>query len=170
MCKKGFRRWRKLKSEWQKQMVKSKSRILIIEDDENIRESLNILLQLSGYKVDKAKNGQEALQKIIDHVYNLALIDINLPDMQGTELLGRLQDKMPDIVKILITGYPCIQNVMKALNEGADAYIKKPFKPEKLIALIEEKLEKQRRAEKMIDVQITDWIKTRTNKSVEKGY
>lgn len=65
------------------------------------------------------------------------------------------------MVKIMVTGYPSLENAMEALNQGAAAYVTKPVKPAKLLALIEEKLEKQRQEENVTENKVTDWIKTR---------
>jgi len=138
--------------------------ILIVEDDTNIRETLNTILQQKGYNTDTAKNGQEAIQKSQTKFFNIALLDIKLPDMEGTKLLTTLHETLPKMVKIMITGYPSLENAVEALNQGADAYIIKPVKPEKLLALIEEKLEKQSQAEKMTEEKVIDWVKTRARK------
>ena len=144
-------------------MTKTKPSILIVEDDANIRETLGAILQ-KGYATDMAKNGQEAIQKSKAKFFNMALLDIKLPDMEGTKLLTTMHETLPKMVKIMITGYPSLENAVEALNLGADAYIMKPIKPEKLLTLIEEKLEKQSQAEKMTEEKVTDWIKTRARK------
>jgi len=145
-------------------LTEKKASILIVEDDTNIRETLNTILQQKGYNTDTAKNGQEAIQKSKAKFFNLALLDIKLPDMEGTKLLTTMHGSLPKMMKIMITGYPSLENAMEALNQGADAYIIKPVKPEKLLELIEEKLEKQRKAEKMTEGKVTEWIKTRARK------
>ena len=81
--------------------------------------------------------------------------------MEGTKLLAKVHDTTPKMVKIMVTGYPSLENAMEALNQGADAYVTKPVKPAKLLALIEEKLEKQSKDEQMTESKVTDWIKTR---------
>ena len=145
-------------------MTESKLRVLIVEDDENIRETMKNILQQRGYETDTAETGREAEQKTKTRFYNLALLDIKLPDMDGTQLLAKLHVNTPKMVKIMVTGYPSLENAMEALNEGADAYVTKPVKPAKLLALIKEKLNEQRQAEKMTEGKVTDWIKTRVNK------
>jgi len=142
-------------------VTKNKISILIVEDDANIRETLSALLQQEGYSTDTAKDGREAIEKTRAKFFNLALLDIKLPDMEGTKLLTAIHEDLPKMVKIIITGYPSLENAIEALNHGADAYIIKPAKPEKLLALIEEKLEEQRQAEKMTEEKVTEWIKTR---------
>ena len=144
-------------------MTESKPRILIVEDDENIRKTMKNILQQKGYETDTAKSGQEAEQKAKTNFYNLALLDIKLPDMEGTQLLAKLHKNKPKMVKIMVTGYPSLENAMEALNQGADAYVTKPVKPAKLLALIKEKLEKQNQDEKMTENKVTDWIKTRAH-------
>jgi DNA-binding NtrC family response regulator len=145
-------------------LTKDKPSILIVEDDTNIRETLSTILQQKGYNTDTAKNGQEALQKSQTKFFNMALLDIKLPDMEGTKLLTTMHETLPKMMKIMITGYPSLENAVEALNQGADAYIIKPVKPEKLLALIEEKLEKQSQAENMTEEKVTEWIKTRARK------
>ncbi len=147
-----------------KQMIEDKPSILIVEDDANIRETLSTILQKKGYNTDTAKNGSEAIQKSKAKFFNMALLDIKLPDTDGTKLLTTMHENLPKMVKIMITGYPSLRNAVESLNYGADAYVIKPVKPEKLLELIEEKLEKQRTTENMTEEKVTDWIKTRVRK------
>ena len=145
-------------------MTKNKPSILVVEDDPNIRETLKTILQQKGYNTDTAKNGKEAIQKSKTKFFNIALLDIILPDIEGTKLLTMIHKNTPKTVKIMITGYPSLENAVKSLNQGADAYLIKPVKPANLLALIEEKLEEQRQAEKMTEGKVTEWIKTRARK------
>jgi len=145
-------------------LTKDKPSILIVEDDTNIRKTLNTVLQQKGYSTDTAENGREAIQKSKAKFFNLALLDIKLPDIEGTKLLTTMHENLPKMVKIMITGYPSLENTVEAVNLGAHAYIIKPVKPEKLIKLIEEKLEEQREAEKTTQEKVTEWIKTRARK------
>jgi len=145
-------------------LTKNRASILVVEDDANIRETLNTILQQNGYSTDTAESGREAIQKSQTKFFNLALLDIKLPDMEGTELLATMHENTPKMVKIMITGYPSLENAVESLNLGADAYAIKPVKPEKLLWLIEEKLEKQRTADEMTEEKVTEWIKTRARK------
>jgi len=121
-------------------LEKAKKRILVIDDDKSILRTFTRILQKNGYEIDIAETGREALEKTETNCYALALIDIRLPDMDGTDLLAKMQKTTRDAVKIMITGFPSLENGVKALDEGADAYLVKPVKPEELLALIEEKL------------------------------
>jgi len=135
-----------------------------VEDDASIRETLSTILQQKGYNTDTAKNGQEAIQKSKAKFFNLALLDIKLPDIEGTKLLTTMHETLPKMTKIMITGYPSLENAVEALNHGATAYIIKPVKPEKLLNLIQEKLEEQSQTEKITEEKVTKWIKTRARK------
>ena len=145
-------------------MNEKKKSILIVEDDKAIIKSLKNILQSEGYSVDTAENGQEAIQKSKEKFFNMVLLDIKLPDMEGTKLLTLMHEALPKMMKIMVTGYPSLENAVEALNLGADAYVMKPIKPEKLLALIEEKLEEQSQAEKMTEGKVTKWIENRVRK------
>ena len=121
-------------------LAKGKSRILVIDDDKSILRTFTRILQKNGYEIDVAETGKEASEKSKKGGYDLALIDIRLPDMDGTDVLVKMQKTMRDAVKIMITGFPSLETGVKALDEGADAYLVKPVKSEELLALIEEKL------------------------------
>jgi DNA-binding NtrC family response regulator len=142
-------------------VTKERPSILIVDDDENICKTLSAILQGKGYNTDTAKNGREAIERSGKKFFNLALLDIRLPDMEGTKLLTMMHEAMPKMVKIMLTGYPSLKNAVEALNLGADAYIIKPVDPEKLIKIIEEKLEKQREAKKISEERVAKWVKTR---------
>jgi len=142
-------------------LIKNKPKILVVEDDVNIRGTLSTILQQKGYNTATARNGQEAIQKSRTEFFNMALLDIKLPDIEGTKLLTMMHENTPKMVKIMITGYPSLENAVEALNHGADAYIIKPVKPEKLLALVEKKLKEQSQAKKMTEEKVTEWIKSR---------
>ncbi len=124
-------------------MVKGKGLILVIDDDKSILRTLTRILQKAGYEVETAETGKEAKEKAGKTVYDLALVDVRLPDMDGTDLLANLQDISPNTVKIVITGFPSLETGVKALDGGADAYLVKPVRPEELLTLIQEKLKPQ---------------------------
>ena len=121
-------------------LEKSKKSILVIDDDKSILRTFARILQKAGYKVDLAETGKEAIEKAEKTRYDLSLVDVRLPDMDGTDLLVKLKHSMRDTVKIVITGFPSLEVGVKALDAGADAYLVKPVKPEELLMLIDEKL------------------------------
>ena len=112
--------------------------ILLVDDDEIIRKAVSNTLQEEGFSVDTAQDGAQALERSLLRSYNLALVDVRLPDMEGISLLRMLRKGNPEIKEIVITGYPSLENAVQAINEGADAYIIKPFDPSDLVAKIRE--------------------------------
>jgi DNA-binding response OmpR family regulator len=121
-------------------MSKSKKTVLVIDDDKSILRTFTRILQKSGYDVEVAETGKEAIEKAENRQFDLALVDIRLPDMDGTELLAILKKQLSKTVKVMITGFPSLETGVKALDEGADAYLVKPVKPQELLVLLEEKL------------------------------
>ncbi|MEM2144135.1 MAG: response regulator [Candidatus Jordarchaeaceae archaeon] len=116
------------------------AKILIVDDDESIRKVLATILEKEGYTVDTAETGKEAIGKTESNSYNLALIDVRLPDMDGTKLLAKLQETTPKTVKIMVTGYPSMRSAIEAVNRGAQGYILKPIKIENLLNIIRKHL------------------------------
>ena len=141
-----------------------KKRILIVDDDKSLLESLTEILKPEGYTIDTAETGKEAIEKCKSQLYNLALLDIKLPDMEGTELLTKLHGTMPRMMKIMVTGHPSTENAVKALNLEADAYITKPVKPEELLKTVERKLKEQDEADQVTEEKVAKWIETRAQK------
>jgi len=136
-------------------------RILIIDDDEYIRITIAMTLKNAGYQVDTAEDGEEAIKKAAANFYNLALIDIRLPDMEGTQLLTALRDTTPKMVKIILTGYPALENAIKAINERADGYLTKPVKNHELLKIIKERLENQKKEREFGQQEVTRFIDSR---------
>ncbi|RJS91059.1 response regulator [Candidatus Bathyarchaeota archaeon] len=142
----------------------SKDRLLIVDDDETILRNLERILQMDGYEIDTARTGLEAIEKSKTNFYNLVLLDIKLPDMEGTELLRKMHETFPKMIKIMVTGYPDLENAIKSLNLGADAYLVKPVSVQKLLEVVKEKLAEQKDLEKITEEKVKDWIKTRIRK------
>jgi DNA-binding NtrC family response regulator len=109
---------------------------LIIDDDPAVRSMLSSILEDEGYSVEAVDNGKEAIRTCEKLPFDVALVDINLPDVKGTELLHKLKQLQPKMVKIIITGYPSIENAVTALNEKSDGFISKPFDPQELLEMI----------------------------------
>ncbi len=150
-------------------MKRESPRILIIEDEDGIRKSLSAVLEGEGYQVDTAATGQEALERSKSRFYNLALVDVRLPDMDGIQLLTAMRDTSdPKMVKIILTGYPSMENAIEAVNRGADGYILKPFKIESLLGIIEEHLKKQKEAARYSERKVAEFIKTRAQQHEEE--
>lgn len=142
----------------------SAARIIVIDDDESIREMLSTILEEEGYSVDTAESGKEALLKTNAAFYNLALIDIRLLDMEGTELLVRIKDTVPKMRKIIITGYPTVHNAIEAVNRNADAYLVKPFDMSKALFVIRDQLKKQEAEKRYSQEKVTEFIETQVRR------
>ena len=136
-------------------------RILVVDDDETIRTTMKAILEDEGYIVDLAGTGKEAVQKTREKSYNVALLDIRLPDMEGVELLKLMQDSVPRTRKIMVTGYPSMQNAISALNKNADAYLLKPVDVEKLLNTVKQQLQAQDNERKFSEQKVAEFIESR---------
>ncbi len=144
-------------------MTQRSYRILIIDDDTDILRVFSKILQLEGYITDTAATAQEALAKAKTAYFDVFLIDIRLPDMEGTELLAELQKSDPTSVKIMVSGQASTENAIKALNTGANAFFTKPVDFTILLKNIKDRLQerdKKTRTEKNLD----QWVKLRISK------
>lgn len=142
--------------------------ILVVDDDAAIRRTLSKILEKKGYSVETVESGGKAIEASNERLFNAALIDIRLLDMEGTDLLEKLKKTVPKMVKIIVTGYPSLQNAIEAVNKGADGYVLKPFDVGELLALIEKHLKRQRENMKYSEKKVTEYIETRV-KEVESG-
>ncbi|MCW3999919.1 MAG: response regulator [Candidatus Bathyarchaeota archaeon] len=136
-------------------------RILVVDDDETIRSTMKAILQDEGYIVDLAASGKEAIEKTRETAYNVALLDIRLPDMEGVDLLKMLKDGVPRTRKIMVTGYPSMQNAIAALNKNADAYLLKPVDVEKLLNTVKQQLFAQENERKFSEQKVAEFIESR---------
>jgi DNA-binding NtrC family response regulator len=137
------------------------AKILIVDDDVAIRTTMKAILEEEGYKVDLAGSGKEGIKKTNEQAYNVALLDIRLPDMEGVQLLKLMKDTMPRTRKIMVTGYPSTQNAIEALNKNADAYLIKPVDIEKLLSTIKEQLQLQEEERKFSEEKVAEFIESR---------
>ena len=124
--------------------MSAKGSILVIDDEQGIRESLEQLLKLEGYKADCASTGDEGLKRIDDGVFDLVLLDINLPDRNGLDLLQHIKRDSPEVGVIMITAYDSSQMAFQASKQGAESYITKPWDNDKLLLEVRNALDKSR--------------------------
>lgn len=151
-------------------MLNSRHSIIVVDDDETIRTTMKAILQDEGYIVDLAATGKEAIQKTQEKTYNVALLDIRLPDMEGVELLKLLKDGIPRTRKIMVTGYPSMQNAISALNKKADAYLLKPVDVEKLLETIKQQLIEQENEQKFSEEKVAQFIESRVKEIAANGF
>lgn len=147
--------------------MKGKKKILIVDDDEGICKTLGLILEDEGFIIDVANSGKEALKKSETSNYNVVLLDIRLPDIEGTKLLKAFRQSTPKMIKIMMTGFPQIGNAIEALNLGADAYFMKPVHPDDVIKTIREKLEVQTKEEALTEEKLTAFLEARTKELLD---
>ncbi len=146
--------------------MNDETRILIVDDDDTIRSTMKAILEDEGYEVDLAASGKEGVQKSKEKSYNIALLDIRLPDMEGVELLKLMKPAVPRTRKIMVTGYPSTQNAIEALNKNADAYLIKPVDIEKLLNTIKEQLKQQEEERNFSELKVAEFIESRVKEII----
>ncbi|MFC2004908.1 response regulator [Chloroflexota bacterium] len=114
--------------------------ILIVEDEAIMRESLRDWLTDSGYQVETAENGEEALQTVAEHDFDIAILDLRLPGKDGIEVLREAKEKRPQLKGVIITAYPSVQTAVEAIKEGAIEYLPKPFDLNELEKIVQQTL------------------------------
>jgi two-component system alkaline phosphatase synthesis response regulator PhoP len=147
-------------------MKKRKGSVLIVDDDVCVVKTMSSVLEDEGFEFDIAYNGKEALEKAKDKSYDVALLDINLPDMKGTQLLKAIGQ---GTVKIMVTAYPESQTSLDALKWGADGYLIKPIDPNEVIKTMDEKLQKLNESRKMTEEKLAEFIRERGRKLLKES-
>ena len=136
--------------------------ILIVDDDKTILEGFKVLLETKKYKISTAENGREALEKVRNNFYNLALLDLKLPDMEGTDLISEFHQIKPEIKIIVVTGYSTRENAINSLNLGADGYLEKPVTPGKLLGIVADKLHEQETQNRLYEDTVNELLGSST--------
>jgi DNA-binding NtrC family response regulator len=135
--------------------------ILIIDDEAAIRESLETLLDLEGYSIESAENGEEGLARLAARPFDLVLLDFALPDMNGLEVLAEIRDRDPQLAVIMITAYGTVENAVRAVQAGATNFIQKPWDNEKLLADVRAAVARRRAEDE--NIQLKRALKQRYN-------
>jgi DNA-binding NtrC family response regulator len=135
--------------------------VLIIDDEAEIRESLQTLLEMEGYDVETAATGQQGLNRIGQRAFDLVLLDLALPDRNGMDILADVHAQDPGISVIMITAYGTVENAVKAMQSGAANFIQKPWDNEKLLADVRAAVARHRAEEE--NIQLKRALKQRYN-------
>src|SRR5260370_15623970 len=135
--------------------------VLSSDDEEEIRESLQTLLELEGYEVEAAPNGEQGLSKLEERPFDLVLLDLALPDRNGIELLPEIRALDPQISVIMITAYGTVEDAVRAMQSGATNFIQKPWDNEKLLADVRAAVARQKAEEE--NIQLKRALKQRYN-------
>ncbi len=143
-------------------MPESKPSILIVDDEQVVRDSLVHWFTEEGYRVEAAASAAEALARLAAGDLDLIIADIRMPGMDGLELLERIQSEQLDTAVIIMTGYASVESAVRALKHGAFDYITKPFDPDDLSVVVRNAIEQQRlkRENRMLREQLTESLAT----------
>lgn len=118
-------------------------KILLVDDDKSIRVTLGQSLEASGFNVVSAVDGEHALEKLRGDVFDLVLLDMKMPGMDGMEVLRRIKEDRPNQSVIMITGFGTVETAVEALKMGAVDYIQKPFGPDEIRAIVRRVLDRE---------------------------
>jgi DNA-binding NtrC family response regulator len=135
--------------------------VLIIDDEAEIRESLQTLLEMEGYEVETAATGQQGLNRIGQRAFDLILLDLALPDRNGMDILADLRTQDPGLSVMMITAYGTVENAVKAMQSGAANFVQKPWDNEKLLADVRAAIARHRAEEE--NIQLKRALKQRYN-------
>jgi two-component system, NtrC family, response regulator AtoC len=127
----------------------NKTKVLVIDDDPMMLDLAGYQLQTHGYEVTTAGTGEEGLKLLADHRHEIALTDLQLPDIDGIELVSKLKETSPGTEIIMVTGYGSMTGAIEAIKAGAFFYVEKPVEFEELFVLIEKAIERGRQAEEI---------------------
>ena len=139
----------------------SEHRILVVEEDQDLSRVIKILLRNEGYDVDVAYTAEEAITKSEIYTYSVAIIDVQLPDYDGIDLLSKLNEDVPPMRKIVMTGYPTLLNAIDAVNNNADVYLIKPVAFEIVVEKVKEQLKKYQEEKNYSQQKVMQFIETR---------
>ncbi len=119
-------------------MTKPQARILVVDDERNIRKNFSMVLEAAGYEVDTAGDGKEALTKSKEQYYDIAFVDLQMPKMGGLELTRFLRGLSSTTAVVILTAYGSVASAVEAMKLGATDFIEKPFDPKAIQRLVEE--------------------------------
>ncbi|MFO8050714.1 MAG: response regulator [Thermoplasmatota archaeon] len=122
-------------------MDEEKKKVLCVDDNINLCRTISLVLGRKGFRADMARDGEEALEKVERENYDIILLDIKLPGIDGVETLKRIRDVRKDANVIMMTAYAVEDMVHEALEEGAKGVFYKPMDMDEVITGIEENLE-----------------------------
>jgi DNA-binding NtrC family response regulator len=125
----------------------SRGSVLVIDDNADVRESLQTLLDIDGYTTEGAETGEEGLNRLSERVHDLVLLDIGLPDRSGLEVLTEIRERNPELPVIMITAQGTVDNAVRAMSAGAANFITKPWENDKLLADVHAAIQRHRAEE-----------------------
>jgi DNA-binding NtrC family response regulator len=124
-------------------MTDPKPKIIVVDDERNIRLTISYALEDADCEIDTAVNGEEALQKLREQSYALMLLDLRMPGMDGIDVLRYVADQYPDMRVVIITAHGTVNNAVEAMKLGAIEFIQKPFTPQEIREVVADVLARE---------------------------
>jgi len=124
-----------------KKLKSDQKNILVVDDDMSVRTIFSSILRKEGYRVTAVKDGYEAIKAIDEESFDLALVDLRMPGLDGIEVLEKIKSRRPQTRVIIYTGYGSVTTAVEAMRKGAADYLNKPFSPNELKAGVKKALE-----------------------------
>jgi len=142
-----------------------KPKVLIVDDEKGLRIGAQRLLEMEGYEVTTAENGTEGIKYGTENEFDIAVIDLKMPDIDGLEVLKKIRKKFPYTVCFIATAYASYETAVEATRLGAHSYIPKPFSPEELIANIKEGYQRR-----LVNLEADKWRREREERLLEVAF
>ncbi len=147
-----------------------RANVLVVDDEQIVCNSCKKILSQQGHNVKMALNGREALKKVEEDKYDVVIADWKMPDIDGMEVLRIVKKNHPDIIPIMITGYPSVESAVKAMRLGISNYVPKPFTPDVLTQALKKALEERKTERKdLFHYQNYIWAKLLDDRTVKIG-
>jgi len=146
-------------------MNNNKPKVLIVDDEKGLRIGAQRLLTNEGYEVTTAENGTEGIKFGTESEFDLAVIDLKMPDIEGLEVLQRIIERFPNTVCFIATAYASYETAVEATRLGAHSYIPKPFTPEELISNLKEGYQRR-----LVNLEAEKWRKEREERLLEVAF
>ena len=124
-----------------KKIESDQKNILVVDDDKSARTTFSSVLRKEGYRVTAVENGYEAIKAIAEESFDLALVDLRMPGLDGIKVLEKIKSRRPETRVIIYTGYGSVTTAVEAMRKGAADYLNKPFSPHELKAGVKKALE-----------------------------
>ena len=146
-------------------MTTYKPKVLVVDDEKALRIGVKRLLEMENYEVSEAENGTEGIKLGTETEFDLAVIDLKMPDIDGIKVLKKIKQKFPHTVCYIATAYASYETAVEATRLGAQGYIPKPFPPEELIQNLKEGYQKR-----LLYVEADKWRKEREERPLEVAF
>ena len=142
-----------------------KPKVLVVDDEKGLRIGVQRLLEMEGYEVDVAENGTDGIKLGTGNEYDLAIIDLKMPDIDGIDVLKSIKQKFPNTVCFIATAFASYDTAIEATKLGAQSYIPKPFTPEELLSELKSGYQKR-----LLSLEEAKWLREREERLLEVAF